>query len=111
MYEVINEPENIISIHTTRVGGDDEGMSIRVNLDVISIHTTRVGGDFANIFRFGRKFLISIHTTRVGGDLTIYIIFSVCNISIHTTRVGGDSANNIGETNKIYFNPHHPCGW
>ena len=35
---------------------------------VISIHTTRVGGDIASFLTTSNFFFISIHTTRVGGD-------------------------------------------
>ena len=58
----------LISIHTTRVGGDDKLKTTKNQL-AISIHTTRVGGDhLPPAFLF--SFVISIHTTRVGGDLS-----------------------------------------
>ena len=55
-----------ISIHTTRVGGDDAN-KLAVAGYTISIHTTRVGGDWEFLDN-GLKLTISIHTTRVGGD-------------------------------------------
>ena len=36
----------MISIHTTRVGGDQEFFDAYAKAYEISIHTTRVGGDF-----------------------------------------------------------------
>ena len=37
--------------------------------DIISIHTTRVGGDVCNQNGLELLEAISIHTTRVGGDV------------------------------------------
>ena len=54
---------------------------------------------------------ISIHTTRVGGDYIQYRFTQRNAISIHTTRVGGDCAICIDKLHRLYFNPHHPCGW
>ena len=56
----------------------------------ISIHTTRVGGDDIDNGRIYDRILISIHTTRVGGDPYTFARRIYSNISIHTTRVGGD---------------------
>ena len=81
----------VISIHTTRVGGD-AGADRRVNTKVwISIHTTRVGGDNPTLLMFLLDNKISIHTTRVGGDIKGNSRKQNRHISIHTTRVGGDA--------------------
>ena len=78
---------------------------------MISIHTTRVGGDCV-LFKHMCKFVwISIHTTRVGGDSMLHIPNVTLLISIHTTRVGGDYAWCVDNYTESNFNPHHPCGW
>ena len=84
-----------------------------INGEIISIHTTRVGGDFTQWHQLVTQFLfqstppvwvvtsisvflcvavsISIHTTRVGGDSQSFFGQAyIKSISIHTTRVGGD---------------------
>ena len=58
-----------ISIHTTRVGGDQCDSFLADNMG-ISIHTTRVGGDYNSLADDAKDNTISIHTTRVGGDLS-----------------------------------------
>ena len=100
---------------------------------MISIHTTRVGGDIINFFPFVQFKIfqstppvwvvtlgivkkwdymdISIHTTRVGGDDKKDSISDDLDISIHTTRVGGDIVVLSPLILPMYFNPHHPCGW
>ncbi len=42
--------------------------------DEISIHTTRVGGDPSETFTESKFRKISIHTTRVGGDSLIALV-------------------------------------
>ena len=50
------------------MGGDFQSFLCALYNQIISIHTTRVGGD-ALLALFAKFYLISIHTTRVGGDL------------------------------------------
>ena len=60
-------------------------------INLISIHTTRVGGDLFNFIKCKKITFISIHTTRVGGDVFLAVdSVKLRRISIHTTRVGGD---------------------
>ena len=61
---VFDDP--FISIHASRVGGDDTARS-RAHSARISIHASRVGGD-AERSRKPRMRGISIHASRVGGD-------------------------------------------
>ena len=78
--------------------------------DIISIHTTRVGGDYQQEY-YIVSISISIHTTRVGGDEIIKQYYDLFRISIHTTRVGGDRTVQTYALIRVNFNPHHPCGW
>ena len=57
---------------------------------MISIHASRVGGD-DELFRSGLKSKISIHASRVGGDKKLVSGNQVKAISIHASRVGGDA--------------------
>ena len=76
---------------------------------MISIHSTRVGGD-PFIVLSSVSSLISIHSTRVGGDLPTTPTCRFFSISIHSTRVGGDSGFQQQGLWRLYFNPLHPCG-
>ena len=60
-------PFSIISIHTLRVEGDDNGKRVSEKECIISIHTLRVEGDEGWIAIDVDK-IISIHTLRVEGD-------------------------------------------
>ena len=101
----------LISIHTPRVGSDEEDEGLN-EYDDISIHTPRVGSDLMESkrrrasldfnphspcgerpirgVRQARGQNISIHTPRVGSDRREMIVFPVARISIHTPRVGSD---------------------
>ena len=57
----------MISIHSTREGGDDMRDIGLINY-TISIHSTREGGDTWEPAIFGFRERISIHSTREGGD-------------------------------------------
>ena len=101
----------LISIHTTRVGGDPKPHSPSLPLLTISIHTTRVGGD---LFCFQPWiFILEFQSTPPVWVVTMYQTRHRWKrqISIHTTRVGGDSQGISFSSRKINFNPHHPCGW
>ncbi len=98
-----------VSIHATRVGGDDIFKCVEWAQGV-SIHATRVGGDA----EFAAKVAaldVSIHATRVGGDQSARQAEQPAKVSIHATRVGGDSALRASMTGRSCFNPRHPCGW
>ena len=107
---------------------------VLISCITISIHTTRVGGDEYDNGKEPKSYkfqstppvwvvtvptvaellwlIISIHTTRVGGDFFHFSCFLFFNQFQSTPPVWVvTSTNNVGETNKIYFNPHHPCGW
>ena len=100
-----------ISIHTTRVGGDDDGFGwskvkykFQSTPPVWVVTEFFIKGQFSVLFQstppvwvvtlfyqFANQIIqISIHTTRVGGDPEILFLILLRSISIHTTRVGGD---------------------
>ena len=56
-----------ISIHASRVGGDQRAESNLPN-NRISIHASRVGGDDTLCSQTRQRNNISIHASRVGGD-------------------------------------------
>ena len=78
---------NIISIHSARVGGDED-MKPSSSALIISIHSARVGGDHVDYDAVEGTEYISIHSARVGGDL----------FSGDLTYLDSD------------FNPLRPCG-
>ena len=57
------------------MGGDGDGVVLRGRLMSISIHTTRVGGDEKMTIQIDTREKISIHTTRVGGDISASSFF------------------------------------
>ena len=77
--------------------------------DIISIHTLRMEGD-EEVYDGTGSLVISIHTLRMEGDgKRVALMFNI-NISIHTLRMEGDviedSMVNIADN----FNPHPPHG-
>ena len=100
-----------ISIHTTRVGGDDILKNIYYGEEVISIHTTRVGGDVINVYADRAISDFNPHHPCGWWHYSIYHRDPTLFISIHTTRVGGDWTAKIKARFYCNFNPHHPCGW
>ena len=119
-----------ISIHASRVGGDETINAICVE-DRISIHASRVGGDPSRRLPCECR-SISIHASRVGGDqraVERYIELLAFQstppgweatftsqkqwerylISIHASRVGGDSVHH-GERCAAAFQSTPP-GW
>ena len=82
-----------ISIHTPRVGSDQNVIDGTVIAGKISIHTPRVGSDFQD-FRFQntkRAFQSTLPVWGVTQDLLDGELHP--RISIHTPRVGSDSTN------------------
>ena len=101
----------MISIHTTRVGGDLVHHQ-RVNLNPrISIHTTRVGGDTRNSNMVTATCLFQSTPPVWVVTLELLKSLNLKQISIHTTRVGGDFMTKSFFETIANFNPHHPCGW
>ena len=78
----------------------------------ISIHTTRVGGDDLNAKGWRNKKDFNPHHPCGWWPCCWSQFWKQWRISIHTTRVGGDSfAYQLPHNAFVYFNPHHPCGW
>ena len=75
----------------------------------ISIHASRVGGDDSEA-RKRRYCEISIHASRVGGDAIVSDRLNNKSISIHASRVGGDAGRGQGSKSKGDFNPRLPGG-
>ena len=101
----------MISIHTTRVGGDANSAKFR-KASIIFQSTPPVWVVTVRDKNYHRTRRISIHTTRVGGDRGLRIsCVKSRRISIHTTRVGGDRLTKMVGESTHNFNPHHPCGW
>ena len=93
------------------MGGDEKINNHEVITVTISIHTTRVGGDQELIkAKFSTQNFNPHHPC--GWWRPKAVIASVTiSISIHTTRVGGDFLIWLVTTYQSDFNPHHPCGW
>ena len=87
---LIEETVLTISIHASRVGGDQSYRCIQV-LGNISIHASRVGGDAAGYPRDGRG--RNFNPRLPGGRRPIVVLSIVLRkfISIHASRVGGDA--------------------
>ena len=101
--------DNVISIHTSREGGDHFQPTPCYPVK-ISIHTSREGGDAVRI-DFYNWTKISIHTSREGGDHRARPVVIDSNyISIHTSREGGDSTGGLIIFHIPDFNPHLPRG-
>ncbi len=98
-----------ISIHASRVGGDDSPLNTRKD-ESISIHASRVGGDDHGVCS-ASAVLISIHASRVGGDAAYEVLAATyARISIHASRVGGDTKPNNRVSHGYPFQSTPP-GW
>ena len=75
----------------------------------ISIHASRVGGDEA-VAPINTMLTISIHASRVGGDVDRKLPLILRIISIHASRVGGDTICYIICRASKNFNPRLPGG-
>ena len=94
----------VVSIHATRVGGDDMAQDIQRQAAEVSIHATRVGGDYVRVWSVGVYLEVSIHATRVGGDAAPPdSLHHRQGVSIHATRVGGDQVQFIFERRLTEF--------
>ncbi len=79
----------LISIHSTRVGGDPSTDDPEV--DIFTFQSTPpVWAETNDRYQFEAGGVISIHSTRVGGDASRLSSSRTASISIHSTRVGGD---------------------
>ena len=76
---------------------------------VISIHTFLAEGDVTSPVARMYSF-ISIHTFLAEGDTIVRFIAIVKSISIHTFLAEGDSILIESAFDRVYFNPHLPCG-
>ena len=102
--------DDMISIHTLRVEGDQKLVDYLKTCRRISIHTLRVEGDRNDVVKGDFTYKISIHTLRVEGDSQLYTINPDNGISIHTLRVEGDIVVVVFFNGHKYFNPHPPSG-
>ncbi len=86
---VIQRVPALISIHSTREGGD-ETYSVTKNGSTISIHSTREGGDGATLIAYiiGEDFN-PLHPRRRRPKARKEKLI-ILEISIHSTREGGD---------------------
>ena len=80
-----------ISIHSARVGGDIEELTIQM-AELVFQSTPPVWAETHNGNQYDNRLFISIHSARVGGDADIGHLHAVCKISIHSARVGGDDS-------------------
>ena len=117
-----------VSIHASRVGGDQDDVCTAA-ADVVSIHASRVGGDQDDLVgRAGD--VVSIHASRVGGDPDSHnvsyldwfqstppvweatMISSVTwrriPVSIHASRVGGDLSWLVERSQELLFQSTPP---
>ena len=79
----------MISIHTSRAGGDQGLTAAGAYLD-ISIHTSRAGGDWHFLcFRFLYGLFQSTPPVREVTLCNTNMLY-MAQISIHTSRAGGD---------------------
>src|SRR5258706_148928 len=119
-----------VSIHASRVGGDDSDMIFPRNA-LVSIHASRVGGDILRLKISPTKCQfqstppvweatctcapqsicpVSIHASRVGGDNHHKYQCHPDDVSIHASRVGGDLKQQKPTCGIHGFNPTLPCG-
>ena len=91
--------------------GGDRILYLQYLVYLISIHTTRVGGDTANVLHALKASYFNPHHPCGWWRKSLFDCVPRTFISIHTTRVGGDVTHACIGKYVENFNPHHPCGW